>query len=119
MEDKKQEVTEEMIAQYIGLDGDDNEPTYEETPLPMSYEGIVTEDLEGMIPYDIAKFEKGVKDYSYIAGAFTALRNSGMSEENAMKWLLGEVEVKCLDKQLTSQEKVAKSQAEISMKHEL
>lgn len=117
---KQEQQVEQLLAQYIGAEDEGvEESTYEEAPLPLSYKGIVNDDLEGIIPYDLDKFKKGVKDYSYLAGAFSALRNSGMSEENAMKWLFAETEVKCLDKQLASQEKVAEVTAEASVKAEL
>lgn len=112
----QQEANEDLIARFIG--GEDDSPICEEMPIPLDYEGIVDEDLNGLVQYDVDKFKKGVKDYSYIAGAFTALRNSGMSEENVMRWLLGEVEEKCLSKQLASQEKVAQTQTDIVKRNE-
>lgn len=116
MEDKEKE----LIAQYLDgdLDGQD-EPIYDEIPIPVSFEGLLGDDNEGLVPYDVEKFRKGVRDYSYVAGAFSALRNSGMSEQNVMNWLLGEVEMKGLSKQLESQEKMTQIKAEASIKDEL
>lgn len=117
MENKEQE---QLIAQYI----DETVPQfeeqgYDEIPIPISFEGILDEDQEPLITYDIEKYKKGVRDYSYIAGAFSALRNSGMSEENVMKWLLGEVEADCLNKQLHSQEKIMQIKADASLREEV
>lgn len=117
MEENKEQ---ELIAQYLESEyGNSTEPTYEEIPIPLQLEGIVDEDNEGLIPYDVDKFKKGVKDYSYIAGAFSALRNSGMSEQSVMNWLLGEVEIKGLTKQLETQERMNQVQAETSLKTEV
>lgn len=116
MEDKEKE----LIAQY--LDGDlesQAEQIYDEIPIPVSFEGLLGDDNEGLIPYDVDKFRKGVRDYSYIAGAFSALRNSGMSEQNVMSWLLGEVEMKGLSKQLEAQEKITQIKADASIRDEI
>lgn len=118
MEDNKDK-EQDLIAQYLGGELDSEEQEYDEIPIPISFEGILGDDLEGLIPYDVKKFRKGVEDYSYIAGAFSALRNSGMSEENVITWLLGEAEMKGLDKQLSAQEKIAEIQAENSLKAEI
>lgn len=117
MENNKEQ---ELIAQY--LDGEldtQEEPIYDEIPIPLSFEGLLDEDEQGLVTYDVEKFQKGVKDYSYVAGAFSALRNSGMSEQNVMNWLLGEVEIKGLTKQLESQVKVANIKAEACIKEEV
>lgn len=120
MKEKEQEQQEHLIAQYIDETVQDlNDSTYDEIPIPISYEGVVGDDTEGLVPYDLEKFKRGVKDYSYIAGAFSALRNSGMSEESVMQWLLGEVEVKVLSKQLESQEKITQIKADASIEEEL
>lgn len=118
MENNKEQ--EELLAQYLdsGLDTEE-EPIYDEIPIPLSFEGLLDDDEQGVIPYDVDKFQKGVKDYSYIAGAFSALRNSGMSEQNVMNWLLGEVEIKGLTKQLESQVKVASIKADASLREDV
>ena len=118
MENNKEQ--EDLIAQYLDETLDtQEEPIYDEIPIPLSFEGLVDEDQQGLVPYDVEKFQKGVKDYSYIAGAFSALRNSGMSEQNVINWLLGEVEIKGLTKQLESQVKVASIKAEASLREEV
>jgi hypothetical protein len=43
-------------------------------------------NLEG-IEYDVAEFQKGLNDYSYIAGAITALKNVGLNNENIIAYL--------------------------------
>lgn len=114
MENKEQE----LIAQYI----DDQEVVdqgYDEIPIPLSFDGILDEDEEAVVQYDTDKFRKGVKDYSYIAGAFCALRNSGMSEEATMSLLLSEIEMKALSKQLEGQEKITKIKADALIKEEI
>lgn len=121
--DNKDLQQEQLLAQY--LDEAEQEiynSEYDEIPIPLNFEGLVDvidDDTEGQIPYDVEKFKKGVKDYSYIAGAFTSLRNCGMSEENAMVWLLQEVESKSIARQLEAQERIAKIEAEYSIKHDL
>ncbi len=114
MEEQKIAISEDMLGQFAGLEED-----FSEMPIPLNLSEVVTEDLEGLIPYDVAKFKKGVDDYSYIAGAFVALRNSGMSEANAISWLVGQEEMKAVKLQLASQEAIAKTQAEGFAKGEL
>lgn len=116
MEDNKEQ---DLIAQYLGGESDSEEQGYDEIPIPISFEGVLGDDLEGLVPYDVKKFRKGVEDYSYIAGAFSALRNSGMSETNVMQWLLGEMEIKGLDKQLVAQEKITQIKAEALLREEV
>lgn len=109
---------EQMIAEYIG-NTDFEETEFEEIPIPMNFDGILDEDENSLIQYDLEKFKKGIKDYSYISGAFTALRNAGMSETNIMSLLLGEMEIKSVTKQLECQERITKIKAEASLKEEV
>lgn len=109
---------EQMIAEYIG-GNEFEESQFEEIPIPMNFEGILDEDERGLVQYDLDKFKKGIKDYSYISGAFTALRNAGMSETNVVSLLLGEMEIKSVSKQLECQERIAKIKADASLKEEV
>ena len=72
-------------------DGDDSIPCVDSTPQDL--EQIIlgveldTEELQGA-KYDEAEFKKGLKEYSYIAGAYVALSNAGISMVEAMNYIL-------------------------------
>lgn len=45
------------------------------------------ENLKG-IKYDKKEFDKGVKDYSYVAGAISSLLNAGLSSTDALNYII-------------------------------
>ena len=45
------------------------------------------DNLEG-IKYDKKEFDKGVKDYSYVAGAISSLLNAGLSSTDALNYII-------------------------------
>lgn len=45
------------------------------------------ENLKG-IKYDKKEFDKGIKDYSYVAGAISSLLNAGLSSTDALNYII-------------------------------
>lgn len=53
------------------------------------YIPVELDNLEG-IKFDKKLFDKGLKDYSYLAGGISALINAGMSAEMALQYFINE-----------------------------
>lgn len=67
-------------------------------------------NVEEMKP-DKASFSKGVKDYSYIAGAVTILMNSGLSAELALECVMSR---EAIDMNITLQDRTNKANVDIA-----
>jgi hypothetical protein len=78
-EQNKEEILEIDADQLQDLMGDsDKLPPIE---IPMEF-------------YDTEEFYRGIKDFSYISGAITALLNVGVSESFALDYLLNQETIK-------------------------
>lgn len=83
MKDKNVLTTEEQVKEEaFELTGDFID--FDNVPLPLSYEGISTEEGNGLITYDVEKFKLGVEKASEISGFVTALINTGLSEQSVV-----------------------------------
>ena len=95
MNEESNEKQLQGLSEYIKVNGgleEDMEELLQDFPIPLDMNDIVKiDDEENYIPkikYDKQEFVKGVKEFSYLAGAFTALRNASMSSSEALSCLL-------------------------------
>jgi hypothetical protein len=90
--------------------------------IPMNISNLCKDNTMD-IQYDESKFKDGVNDYSYIAGALTALLNTGLSPELAVQYILAQDEIKQNIKMTKinteSNEKVAERQQTLMEKNSL
>ena len=115
MNEESNEKQLQGLSEYIKVNGgleEDMEELLQDFPIPLDMNDIVKiDDEENYIPkikYDKQEFVKGVKEFSYLAGAFTALRNASMSSSEALSIIQMEIESKLTKKQISSQESIAK-----------
>lgn len=104
-------IDERLLKGYNNL-AETIEEDYSEMPIPLELKEIVEigdeDEIVPKVRYDKDAFIKGVKDFSYLSGAFTALRNAGMSSTEALSIIQMDIEKKLAKKQIASQESIAK-----------
>ena len=103
-------INEDLLKGLQGLEIENDGQEYVEMPIPLDLKGIVNqedEDIVGLVNYDKKEFIRGVNDFSYLAGGFTALRNAGVSSSEALTLIQLQLEVKSVKHQLKTQEKIA------------
>lgn len=77
------ELTSEQLEGILGQTKDSETPIYYTEPILFD-----TENLIDVSKFDKEEFIKGIKEASYTAGFYTALVNSGMSNIDAMNFIL-------------------------------